>query len=94
MPPSTTLHHVPDQASRSHSPSHVRRGTGFRSAGVAVEWFVMPPDEAFFAMSKRLHNLLQGAHGELTSSWIRRCARPPTPVPRAASAFRPVGTGR
>ncbi|HET8646039.1 MAG TPA: glycosyl transferase family 1, partial [Vicinamibacteria bacterium] len=37
-----------------------------RSVGIDAQWRVMPPDEPFFAVSKHLHNLLQGAHGTLT----------------------------
>lgn len=36
--------------------------------GVQEEWYVMEPDEAFFGVTKRLHNMLQGAPGELSAS--------------------------
>jgi trehalose synthase len=39
-----------------------------RDVGIEAEWYVMPPDEEFFAVTKRLHNLLQGAPGELSEA--------------------------
>lgn len=38
-----------------------------RDVRIDAEWYVMDPDEAFFRVSKRLHNLLQGAPGELSA---------------------------
>ena len=31
--------------------------------GLDVQWYVMPGDESFFEITKRLHNLLQGPPG-------------------------------
>ena len=37
-----------------------------RSLGLDARWMVMEPEEAFFDATKHLHNLLQGAPGELS----------------------------
>ena len=38
--------------------------------GLDVQWYVMPGDESFFEITKRLHNLLQGAPGEISpTAW-------------------------
>src|SRR5215208_5233990 len=42
-----------------------------RSVGLDARWYVLPPDEAFFDVTKRLHNWMQGHPGRLTS----RCKR-------------------
>lgn len=36
-----------------------------RSVGVDAAWYVLPPDEAFFSITKHLHNWLQGQPGRL-----------------------------
>jgi trehalose synthase len=41
-----------------------------RSLGVDAAWYTLPPDEAFFQVTKRLHNALQGdPNGLSTRSW-------------------------
>jgi trehalose synthase len=37
-----------------------------RSAGLDAQWHVLSASPAYFAVTKRLHNALQGAHAELT----------------------------
>lgn len=37
-----------------------------RSVGINAEWYVIPPDESFAAMTKSLHHCLQGSPGYLT----------------------------
>lgn len=37
-----------------------------RGAGLAAEWYVLEPDRQFFDVTKKIHNLLQGAPGDLT----------------------------
>src|SRR5215468_4319466 len=37
-----------------------------RSVGVEASWQVLPPDPAFFGVTKRLHNWLQGKAGRLS----------------------------
>src|SRR6267378_6502121 len=37
-----------------------------RDVGVDADWYVLPPNEAFFNVTKKLHNLLQGQQGEFT----------------------------
>jgi len=37
-----------------------------RDAGLDAQWLVMPGDEGFFQTTKKLHNLLQGADGEVS----------------------------
>jgi trehalose synthase len=36
-----------------------------QSVGVRASWYVLPPDDAFFEVTKRLHNWLQGAPGHV-----------------------------
>ena len=36
-----------------------------RDVGVDARWYVLPPDGAFFAVTKCVHNWLQGAPGEI-----------------------------
>lgn len=43
-----------------------------RDAGIDANWYVMEPDEAFFGVTKHLHNLLQGAAGDLAPAERRR----------------------
>jgi trehalose synthase len=38
-----------------------------RSLGLDARWYVLPPDDAFFDVTKRMHNWLQGAPGRLLS---------------------------
>jgi trehalose synthase len=38
-----------------------------QSVGVDAEWYVLPPDDAFFAVTKRFHNWLQGHPGRITA---------------------------
>jgi trehalose synthase len=37
-----------------------------KSLGIAAEWLVLPPNDDFFAVTKRIHNWLQGAPGRPT----------------------------
>src|SRR5215207_2740116 len=37
------------------------------SVGVNASWYVLPPDDAFFAVTKQFHNWLQGAPGRITA---------------------------
>ncbi len=39
-----------------------------RDIGIDARWFVMPGATSFFDTTKRLHNLLQGAEGEITDA--------------------------
>jgi trehalose synthase len=39
-----------------------------RGAGLDMDWYAMDPDPAFFAVTKKIHNLLQGAPGDLTAA--------------------------
>lgn len=36
-------------------------------AGIDAEWYVLPPDDDFFEVTKTIHNHLQGKPGELTA---------------------------
>src|SRR5262245_27218321 len=36
-----------------------------RALGLHASWYVLPPDEEFFAVTKRMHNWLQGAPGKI-----------------------------
>src|SRR5205085_10718930 len=36
-----------------------------RDLGLDAQWYVLPPDDDFFAVTKQLHNWLQGQPGEL-----------------------------
>ena len=36
-----------------------------RDVGLDAQWMVMPGDDAFFETTKKMHNLLQGADGEV-----------------------------
>jgi trehalose synthase len=38
-----------------------------QSVGVDAHWYVLPPDDAFFEVTKQLHNWLQGAPGRVTA---------------------------
>jgi trehalose synthase len=38
-----------------------------RSLGLDARWYVLPPDDGFFDVTKRMHNWLQGAAGRVTS---------------------------
>jgi trehalose synthase len=38
-----------------------------QSVGVDACWYVLPPDDAFFAVTKQLHNWLQGAPGRVAA---------------------------
>src|ERR687898_355953 len=38
-----------------------------RSLGLDARWYVLPPDDGFFDVTKRMHNWLQGAPGHLRS---------------------------
>jgi trehalose synthase len=38
-----------------------------RSIGLDAHWYVLPPDDGFFDVTKRMHNWLQGAPGKLRS---------------------------
>src|SRR5437763_6521290 len=37
-----------------------------RAVGLDARWYVLPPDEAFFGVTKRMHNWLQGQPGRPT----------------------------
>ncbi len=37
-----------------------------RDLGLDAHWYVLPPDDAFFSVTKKMHNLLQGGHGRLS----------------------------
>ena len=37
-----------------------------RSVGLVADWYVLPPDEEFFRITKTIHNLLQGKEGTLS----------------------------
>jgi len=39
-----------------------------RSLGVDAQWRVLPPDDGFFQVTKRLHNWMQGKSGHLSKS--------------------------
>ena len=41
-----------------------------RDVGLDAEWMVMPGDDAFFETTKKMHNLLQGADGEIPDDRI------------------------
>src|SRR5207253_275872 len=36
--------------------------------GLDVSWYVLPPEDAFFAVTKQFHNALQGRPGRLTQN--------------------------
>jgi len=36
-----------------------------RDLGLDAQWYVLPPDDDFFAVTKQLHNWLQGQPGEI-----------------------------
>lgn len=38
-----------------------------QSVGVDARWYVLPPDDAFFEVTKRFHNWLQGHPGRITA---------------------------
>ena len=38
-----------------------------RAVGLDARWYVLPPDEAFFGVTKRMHNWLQGRPGHPTA---------------------------
>jgi trehalose synthase len=38
-----------------------------QSVGVDARWYVLPPDDAFFEVTKQLHNWLQGAPGRVAA---------------------------
>src|SRR5215207_4142978 len=38
-----------------------------RSLGLDAHWLFLPPDDGFFDVTKRMHNWLQGAEGQLRS---------------------------
>jgi trehalose synthase len=38
-----------------------------RDVGLDTQWMVMPGHEAFFEITKKMHNLMQGADGQLTA---------------------------
>jgi trehalose synthase len=38
-----------------------------QSVGVDASWYVLPPDDAFFEVTKRFHNLLQGHPGRIAA---------------------------
>src|SRR5215212_10466773 len=38
-----------------------------QSVGVDANWYVLPPDDAFFEVTKQLHNWLQGAPGRVAA---------------------------
>jgi trehalose synthase len=42
-----------------------------RSLGLDAHWFVLPPDDGFFDVTKRMHNWLQGAAGRLQPRFKR-----------------------
>lgn len=37
-----------------------------RDIGLDSQWYILPPDDAFFEVTKQLHNFLQGKEGELS----------------------------
>ena len=37
-----------------------------KGLGIDTDWFVITPPESFFKVTKKIHNLMQGAEGELT----------------------------
>jgi trehalose synthase len=37
-----------------------------RDLGIDAQWYVLPPDDAFFNVTKRLHNWMQGKDGQLS----------------------------
>ena len=41
-----------------------------RDVGLDAQWLVMPGHEAFFEITKKLHNLMQGADGELSAQEV------------------------
>ena len=41
-----------------------------RDVGIDAQWMVMPGNEAFFEITKKLHNLMQGGQGELTAAEV------------------------
>jgi trehalose synthase len=41
-----------------------------RDVGLDAQWLVMPGHEAFFEITKKLHNLMQGAEGELSAKEV------------------------
>lgn len=42
-----------------------------RGVGIDAEWYAIPPDESFVAMTKGLHHYLQGSPGYLTEEQMR-----------------------
>src|SRR3982751_6296909 len=38
-----------------------------QAVGVDAAWYVLPPDDAFFEVTKQLHNWLQGAQGRVAA---------------------------
>src|SRR5215212_4209937 len=38
-----------------------------RSLGLDARWYVLPPDDGFFEVTKRMHNWLQGQSGRITA---------------------------
>jgi len=42
-----------------------------QSLGIDAEWHIIPPDESFIAVTKGLHNYLQGSPGYLTEEQMR-----------------------
>ncbi len=41
-----------------------------RDVGIDAQWMVIPGNEAFFEITKKLHNLMQGGQGELTAAEV------------------------
>jgi trehalose synthase len=41
------------------------------SLGIATEWIVINPPAEFFQVTKRIHNLLQGAPGTLSAEELK-----------------------
>ncbi len=39
-----------------------------RSLGINTQWYIIPPNEDFFKITKSIHNFLQGKEGNLTSA--------------------------
>src|SRR5262249_21736151 len=46
-------------------------GPPLASPGIDARWYVLPPDDAFFGVTKQIHNWLQGAPGEPTDEQKR-----------------------
>jgi trehalose synthase len=44
-----------------------------RSLGLDARWYVLPPDDGFFDVTKRMHNWLQGAPGRVLPRQKRAC---------------------